>query len=77
MNQLHNLFPKINPSKNLNMMSNYDPHDINAEYEAVGSDLRQMATNAFTMLKKPFDPEFLAELDKMYVENETMMLFQC
>ncbi|CAI2385523.1 unnamed protein product [Moneuplotes crassus] len=75
MNQLPNQPSKKNSTKNFNMMSNYDPHDINAEYEAVGADLREMVTSAFTMAKKPFDPEYLDQLDKMYIENENLMLF--
>ncbi|CAI2385205.1 unnamed protein product [Moneuplotes crassus] len=76
MNRLTNLLPKLRPTKKLNIMSNYDPHDINAEYEAVGADLRQMATQAFTSLKTYIEPEYDSDLDEIDAQVMHLLTFQ-
>ena len=51
MNSLRSIFKK-NPMKNFNILSGYNPQDINMEYDNIGHDLNDMASNFNKSWKK-------------------------
>ncbi|CAI2385180.1 unnamed protein product [Moneuplotes crassus] len=75
MNQIKSVLIRQRPARGARLFSNYNPQDMNSEYEAVGSDLRQMASSAIKFLDDSLQKEYIEGKEEFDVKGEMMMLF--